>query len=106
MSPDEYMSNEPKREFMAKIARDLSKVHWINIQVDCQEDADFVFSKEYDFSVISRLLTLSQEQSIRVLLRVIEAQNIAPLFKDEPEENVMSEKRIMSFESCHFDFRK
>jgi len=104
MTSEEYKAKEPQREFMAQIARDLNKVDWMRIQVGEEDAADYVFYKDYKFGIMSRLLTLTHQQSLYVLLRVIEANQIAPLFKGQPKDDVMSEERILSFDSCHFDF--
>jgi hypothetical protein len=101
---NEYNARQPQREFMARIARDINKVDWMSIQVGDEQASIMVFTKEYKETIMSRLLTLTQEQSIRVLLAVIEANKIAPLFKDMPADNTMSEEAILRFDSCQFDF--
>lgn len=90
-----------ERKFMAEIARDIQKIEWMLVAADDQQENDKVYSLEYDFSVLSRLLTLSPMQACKTLLQVISSQNLAPLFTDYPE-SVMGQ--LLEYNDCHFDF--
>lgn len=79
-----------------EIAIAVNEISWINIQVDDPCEGDKVYDREY--GILGHLLKLDPESSIRLLLEVIEAQQLKVAYpeEDSPFKDMLEFKYLNS----------